>query len=110
MCESVNQSSHQHLILYDFSPSIKGEVCRNEGGLGVSPKREVVEEHVHPLHACLYDQGCRYMCLSRTGVSIKDDISVLMYEVQRFQPWQQVLDSLRQLVPVQLLQTGTLLS
>lgn len=68
------------------------------------------EEHVHPLHTCLYGQGYRYMCLSRTGVSIKDDISVLMYEVQRFQPWQQVLDSLRQLVPVQLLQTGTLLS
>ncbi len=68
------------------------------------------EEHVHPLHTRLYGQGCRYMCLSRTGVSIKDDISVLMYEVQRFQPWQQVLDSLRQFVPVQLLQTGTLLS
>lgn len=68
------------------------------------------EEHVHPLHACLYGQGCRYMYLSRTGISIKDDISVLMYEVQRFQPWQQVLDSIRQLVPVQLLQTGTLLS
>lgn len=68
------------------------------------------EEHVHPLHACLYGQGCRYMCLSHTGVSIKDDISVLMYEVQRFQPWQQVLDFLRQFVPVQLLQTGTLLS
>ena len=44
MGQPVYHCSHQDLVPYDFSPSVKGQICGYDGGLEASPKREVVEE------------------------------------------------------------------